>query len=60
MEGTAHLAATGHGDVKSFKNRPGEVRLRSGKCRQGLRWAALRPSHGYAAVRDRAKSIFHF
>jgi mRNA-degrading endonuclease RelE of RelBE toxin-antitoxin system len=27
------FAATGHGDVKSLKNRPGELRLRVGKWR---------------------------
>ncbi|MCC6367902.1 MAG: hypothetical protein IT165_30635 [Bryobacterales bacterium] len=27
------FAATGHGDVKSLKDRPGELRLRAGKWR---------------------------
>ena len=26
------FATTGHGDVKSLKDRPGELRLRVGKC----------------------------
>jgi hypothetical protein len=31
--GLVRLAATGHGDVKLLKDRPGELRLRVGKWR---------------------------
>ena len=33
MRPLVRFAATGHGDVKSLKDRPGELRLRVGKWR---------------------------
>ena len=49
-------AATGHGDVKSLKDRPGELRLRAGKWRVFFgrghgSWEPARPSQ---PLEDRA------